>query len=223
LLLADLHLKKRLAPAYDHLLARVHCNPPDLILLAGDIVHDRTDHRRALPALRTLVGSLVCGLGIFAVLGNHDGALLPQNLSDSKLKFLDGQMLRFAENDPVVEVIGVPGPFRDNLTAKFLCSIGPKPAGAFRIVLGHYPDALPRILSLQADLFLAGHTHGGQICLPGGVPILRHDTLPRELCRGVHRIGGTCVVVSRGVGYAGIPLRLFCPAEVVEIVLKSEM
>jgi predicted MPP superfamily phosphohydrolase len=67
---------------------------------------------------------------------------------------------------------------------------------------------------------LAGHTHGGQACLPGGIPIIRHDTLPRRYCRGVNRLFDTWLVVSRGMGFATRQFRVFCPAEVVELVLR---
>jgi predicted MPP superfamily phosphohydrolase len=92
-----------------------------------------------------------------------------------------------------------------------------------RIVLSHYPDALVKLQALDVtpDLHFAGHTHGGQVCLPGRVPILRHDTLPRRYCTGVHRFGDTWLVVSRGMGYSTYPIRVFCPAEVVEVVLKA--
>ena len=89
-----------------------------------------------------------------------------------------------------------------------------------RIVLAHYPDLITSSAAMRPDLYLAGHTHGGQICLPGGRAILTHDHLPRHLCKGAHELGdGTCLVVNRGLGFATIPLRMFCPAEVIEIVL----
>ena len=89
-----------------------------------------------------------------------------------------------------------------------------------RIVLSHFPDHLPRVqYALQPDLFLAGHTHGGQVCLPGGWPILRHDTMPRRLCSGIHWVERTWLVANRGFGFSGMQLRLFCPAEVLDLRL----
>jgi predicted MPP superfamily phosphohydrolase len=54
------------------------------------------------------------------------------------------------------------------------------------------------------------------------VPIITHAKLPRRLCRGIHRVGDTWLVVNRGLGYSGIPLRVLCPSEVVELVLQGE-
>ncbi len=58
--------------------------------------------------------------------------------------------------------------------------------------------------------------------MPGGIPIIKHDTLPRRHCSGVHRFGDSWLVVSRGMGFSSYPIRIFCPAEVVEVVIKSK-
>jgi len=86
-------------------------------------------------------------------------------------------------------------------------------AGRPRIVLAHYPDQIMYLGHWQSDLYLAGHTHGGQICLPGSRPITKHDRLPRKMCVGLHRVGETWLHVTRGLGWTGIPLRTFAPAE----------
>jgi uncharacterized protein len=75
---------------------------------------------------------------------------------------------------------------------------------------------------LSPDLILSGHTHGGQVCLPGGYPLITHDALPRAYASGVHRIGQSWLVVSRGMGFAQFCLRLFCPAETLEIRLTTD-
>jgi predicted MPP superfamily phosphohydrolase len=106
------------------------------------------------------------------------------------------------------------------LDVDFVNSIPARRSGALRIVLSHFPDQLLRTRSLAPDLFLAGHTHGGQICLPGGWPILRHDSLPRRLCKGIHQVEKTWLVVGRGLGTTNLHIRLFCPPEVLEIQLK---
>jgi hypothetical protein len=121
--------------------------------------------------------------------------------------------------DAQLELIGLPGVDRRDVTQQVLNSFPRREHGVPRIVLSHFPDTLRRAVALRPDVFLAGHTHGGQICLPGRWPILRHDSLPRRLCTGVHRAASTWLVVSRGLGFTNIPLRVFCPTEVVELVL----
>jgi predicted MPP superfamily phosphohydrolase len=70
-------------------------------------------------------------------------------------------------------------------------------------------------------VYLAGHTHGGQICGPGGLALTWNDSMARRYCKGVHRYRDTWLVVSRGMGFSQLPLRLFCPPEAIEIRLRS--
>ena len=87
--------------------------------------------------------------------------------------------------------------------------------------MSHYPEHIRRTRHLEPDLFLAGHTHGGQVCLPGGHPDHHPQQAPPPLLRGVHRVDGTWLVVNHGLGFSGLPLRVLCPAEVVELTLQS--
>jgi predicted MPP superfamily phosphohydrolase len=103
-----------------------------------------------------------------------------------------------------------------------IARIPSKGENTLRIAMSHYPDALRRIGRLEADLFLTGHTHGGQICLPGRIPIIKHDSLPRPYCTGVHRVDDTWLVVNRGIGFTTLPIRVFCPSEVIEIKVLSD-
>ena len=83
-------------------------------------------------------------------------------------------------------------------------------------------DAIHRLGRLRPDVMLAGHTHGGQISLPGRVPIFKHDSLPRHMCQGVHETENGVLVVSRGIGHTVLPIRLFAPPQVIELVLERE-
>jgi uncharacterized protein len=90
------------------------------------------------------------------------------------------------------------------------------------IALSHFPSHAVALAHAGVDLVLAGHTHGGQVCLPGGIPLITHDVLPRRFARGAHRLAQTWLVTSRGCGFSKYPIRVFCPAEAIEIVLVSE-
>ncbi|HQH26603.1 MAG TPA: metallophosphoesterase [Oligoflexia bacterium] len=92
-----------------------------------------------------------------------------------------------------------------------------------RIFLAHNPDSvlLPNADMLSGtDLVLCGHTHGGQICLPGGKPILTH-THQRHHVAGLSMFHSTPVYVSRGVGQGILPIRMFCPPEITLVTLKK--
>jgi hypothetical protein len=132
---------------------------------------------------------------------------------------LDDHHERIEHNAATIEIVGLRGTDRDDLNRDFLRSLPPKAPKSIRIILSHQPDNARHLESVEPDLILSGHTHGGQICLPGGRPILTHDSLPRRFASGAHRFGPTWLVVSRGLGYSTIPARLFCPPEIVEIKL----
>jgi predicted MPP superfamily phosphohydrolase len=219
--LTDTHLKFHWWPAYDDLIERVRANPPDLILFTGDFVEHKWKQKRTLPILQRLIDGLTARLGAWGILGNHDGDLLLPHLVTFKLHLINRARTIVEANGDAIELIGIPGVNRLDLDEEFLNVLPPRDPRRLRIVLQHYPDQILRTKDLQADVVLAGHTHGGQICLPGGLPIMTHDSLPRQYCKGVHRFGESWLVVSRGMGFASIPVRLFCPPQAIEIVLTK--
>jgi hypothetical protein len=219
--LTDFHLRNRRDDGYDDLVQRIAQKAPDLILFTGDFVDDRYDYRDGLPHIKNLVNQMNARLGFVGILGNHDGDLLGAALGELKITLIDHRRLCLTSGNATLELIGVAGVDRQDLDLPFLRSIGPKAPGAVRIALSHYPDSLRKTQFLDWDLFLCGHTHGGQVCLPGGYPLMRHDSFPRRLCTGIHRAYGTWLVANRGLGYSSrLQLRLFCPAEVIEIRLS---
>ncbi|MDP9173845.1 MAG: metallophosphoesterase [Planctomycetota bacterium] len=218
--LTDFHLRGNLDRGYQHLIARVRQKPPDIILFTGDFVDDRFDYRKGLPQVRELVKSLPSRLGFYAILGNHDGDLLGAALSDLNITLVDHRQISLKAGLATLELIGVAGVDRLDMDLHWLRNLEKKTDRTVRIAMSHYPDTLEKSEFLKPDLFLCGHTHGGQICLPGGAPIFRHDSLPRRLCTGIHRAFGTWLIVNRGMGYSsGLRMRLFCPAEAIEITL----
>ena len=220
--LTDLHLRRTWRAELDEIIKRTHDSPPHLIVFTGDFVDDKRDHRPALPLVEKLVRELRATHGMFAVLGNHDGDLLGPRLAAWGVRVITHQRVEAVINDAAIELIGLPGPDRLDLSDRFIHSVPPRRAGVPRIVLSHYPDLIRPAAALQADLYVAGHTHGGQMCLPSERALMTHDTLPRPLCKGANDVDGTCLLVNRGLGFTTIPARVFCPAEVIEIVLKKD-
>jgi len=70
------------------------------------------------------------------------------------------------------------------------------------------------------DLHLSGHTHGGQICLPGGIPLIRNGNCPKEMIAGAWRYGKMHGYTSRGTGCCGVAARFFCPPEITVHTLR---
>jgi hypothetical protein len=220
--LSDLHLRPRWMRAYDHLIDGLRASPPDLVLITGDFVEHRMDFRRTLPTLARFVAQVPSRLGVYAILGNHDGDLLGPRLLDWGVTIASGRTARLESPDAALELVGVPSVSRLDPIEPFVESLPRRQPSVPRIVLAHYPDACHKLRPLDADLILCGHTHGGQVCLPGGFPLITHDSLPRRMSKGVHELeGGTLLAVNRGFGFATMQVRVCCPAEVIELRLRS--
>lgn len=217
--LSDFHARGKWDKAYDDLIQRVSAHPPDIILFTGDFVDCKTDHRPGLPIARKLINQLHSRLGTVAILGNHDSAVAQGHAHELNVNLIDHRRLLVPVGSANLEVIGIGGVDREELNHAFMQSIGPKAPSHLRIILSHFPDSIRHSQFLRPDLYLCGHTHGGQVCFPNRLPILRHDSLPHRLCSGIHRGYGTWMVANRGLGYSGFQLRIFCPAEVIEIRL----
>jgi hypothetical protein len=219
--LSDLHTRETWHAAYDVLIDAVQDAKADLVLITGDFVDDKLDHTSAVPTITKLVSGLTAQIGVFGIMGNHDTLAFEPRLAQTHLTLLNGQRQVVHRNGCSIELIGMPGAERDDLTPDWLTAMArhERAPGVPRIVLAHDPDHLRLMRPLRPDVLLAGHTHGGQICLPGGIPIIRHDSLPRRHARGVHLIDGTWLVNHRGFGYTSLSLRVFCPSEVIEIEL----
>jgi predicted MPP superfamily phosphohydrolase len=217
--ITDLHLKKFWSEVYDELIERVRKESPDLLLLTGDFIDHKRRPAPAAPTVRRLVSALKARRGVFGILGNHDRYHLRPYLDGIGLTLLDKESRLIDVDGAQLELLALPGVDRRHLTPQVLNSYPARIPGVPRLVLAHFPDHLRKAVQLHPDVYFAGHTHGGQICLPNGFAPLRHDSLPRRLCKGVHRAGNTWLVVSRGMGFTGVPFRIFCPAEVIEVTL----
>ena len=211
-LLADLHVgtwstsTARLA----RVVAQVNAARPDLVLIAGDLLpgHTPIDPAVAQRSLAPLAG-LRARLGVVAVPGNHDhwtmpgglGAVLPRGVTLLANDAVRRGPLAIAGVDDGYTHHGRPGATLAKVRAL---------AGA-RIVLEHDPDLAPA-LPRDMPLLLAGHTHCGQVVLPGHgpvEPVIRHL---RYGC-GAVRDPGRLTVVTAGIGTSVAPFRLFAPAD----------
>ncbi|MCS7033228.1 MAG: metallophosphoesterase [Phycisphaerae bacterium] len=217
--LSDLHLTGRWYAAHEALLARIAQADADLICFTGDLVENRWNPRPALNNARRFMEHLRSRLGTFAILGNHDGDLLAPYLARWNCHLLHPGVAELRWKGAKVEIIGLCCVARTDLRDRWIRSIPPRRPDGLRIVLSHFPDHIHRLAALQPDLVLAGHTHGGQVCLPGGRAVLTHDSLPTSMAAGIYSICGTRLVISRGVGFATFPIRLFSPPEVCELTL----
>src|SRR5205809_591544 len=120
----DFHLHRFWKEPYDELLRRIAADEPDLLLSGGDYVEDKRDHRPALPMALRMVRGFRAKLGVFGILGNHDLHRMEPHLRRTPMDLIDGarREIPFGDDGTVIEIIGLPGVDRDELTEDFLYS-----------------------------------------------------------------------------------------------------
>ena len=194
---------------------------PDALLLGGDFVeHDA----RQIDWVAPLLGAVPAPAGRYAVLGNHDcwtdARQITGALSDAGVQVLVNRNVRLPVPYEDVWVCGLDDPLggRPDPTATL------RGAWGTRILLMHSPSALVEVGNERFELALCGHTHGGQIALPGGTPIvLPKGALCRRYARGRHELeAGRTVIVSCGVGCSGLPLRLFADPDILVCDIRTD-
>jgi predicted MPP superfamily phosphohydrolase len=96
------------------------------------------------------------------------------------------------------------------------------PHDAFSILISHTPEIYKQAAHAGFDLLLGGHTHGGQICLPGGIPITLDSVLPRYMASGPWRYHDMIGYTSVGAGSSVVPVRFNCPPEITLHRLQAQ-
>lgn len=193
--------------------------PVDLCVLTGDYrFYSAGPFEQILPAFRALVARVEARHGVVAVLGNHDGADMVAPLEATGVRLLVNETLSLARGGANLHVTGTDDVHYFETEAAG-AALARTPAG-FKIALVHSPE----IADLAADsgfhLYLTGHTHGGQICLPGGRPIITQLRRFRGKASGLWRHGAVQGYTSTGVGISGLPVRFNCRGEVARITLR---
>lgn len=182
---------------------------PDLVVFTGDVVNHAS---LAAPAAAYLKGFEAEGK--YFVSGDVDGVLdLPRFLAAAGFTFLDGRTITQTVRGARLALSGVA--VGDAWDRGLLTQLARQTHGAdARLLLSHRPDVLFAARDLGFDVLFAGHTHGGQVCLPWFGPIVTLSRVARSIAAGgVHALVSTTIVVSRGLGWEGhiAPrVRLFC-------------
>jgi len=194
--------------------AALRAAAPDVLLLGGDFV---TFAPSEVDWLAHELGSIPAPLGRFALLGNHDywpdGPYIVRRLEAAGIRVLTNSNMRLEPPFDNVWICGID----DHWCGRPDAAAALSGADGIRVVLMHAPSGLLDLGGERFDLALCGHTHGGQLALPGGVPIVvPHGRLSRRYSRGRHEVGdGRTLVVSVGLGCVVLPLRLFADPEIV--------
>ena len=210
--LADLHVRKE-GPRERKLPGMVRALEPDLILHTGDLFGKR---QGVEPVLTSLLDSW--NIPQYACRGNLDGMGAFRNVLDrAGVMALDGRPIIQEVNGARLRILGFPSGHEAGM-AHVLKDVQDD---AFNIVLYHHPEGFPCTWDTATDLMLAGHTHGGQVCLPLYGALITMDRFGKRWESGRFEENGVTLIVSRGIGCEPhVPeVRFWCPPEVVVIDL----
>ena len=161
--------------------------------------------RRLLAAIKTPV---------YAVLGNHDFIEMAADLEAMGVRMLFNESVPITREGETIWLAGVDDPHSYEV-ANLKKAARKIPRQAVSILLSHSPEIYKDAASHGFAFMLSGHTHGGQICLPGGVMVLKNSRCARRVCSGAWQQGAMIGYTSRGTGSSGLAARFNCPAEIV--------
>ena len=155
---------------------------------------------------------------VYGVLGNHDRYKMAETLSNAGVHMLINDSTTITRGDSRIHIAGIDdshyyGADDIELAQSAITD------GEFRIVVAHSPEPFRQIAASGAHLQLSGHTHGGQVCLPGGRAVVTSSSVPYRVVKGRWSHAGMQGYTSRGVGASGVPVRFFCRPEITVITL----
>jgi hypothetical protein len=196
----------------DRAVRLIMAEAPDLIVLGGDYV-TWGDRRFVLPVAEALA-PLTAQYGVFAILGNHDDDRdMPAALAAKGFAVLRDARTRLTVRGETLDLAGIRfWTHRMTDIAYVLRGAAPNV-----FLLAHTPKRLAEAAALGVPLVLSGHTHGGQIVLPGIGAVAAREF---PVIAGAGRRDNTTIFVSRGVGTVYVPVRLNCPPEVALLTLQ---
>lgn len=228
--ITDLHIE-RLTQREERVLRIVKDTKPDLIVITGDYVNlsynqDPTTHAH----VRELLSQLSAPYGVYATLGSPT-----VDLRQEVIPIFDGLPIQLLRHDCEMIPLGQGSELvllgmdcthhlpTDRRRLDLLMTNIPKQA--LRLFLYHSPELMPEAVQQGIDLYLCGHTHGGQVRLPIIGPLLTSSQLGRRYVMGLYREGCTHLYVSRGIGLEGLSaprVRFLAPPEITLITLQGK-
>ena len=226
--ITDLHVE-RMTRREDKVLELAREAKPDVIVISGDYVNlSYNRDPETLRQVRHLLSQLSAPYGVYATLGSP-----PVDLRETVVPIFDGlrnvTLLRHGwqrldmKNNRSLTILGMD--CSHDLPAdagRFARLVKDAPADAPQLFVYHSPELMPQASQHEIDLFVCGHTHGGQVRLPLVGPILTSSQLGRRFVMGLYKLGRTTLFVSRGIGLEGLSaprVRFMCPPEVTLITI----
>jgi len=216
--LSDIHLHPFIQIDFvQQVVTKANALLPDLVVLTGDYVLHQAE---SIFELGPVLASLNARYGVFTILGNHDlwtnRQVVKQGLAEAGLPVLHNEGMSLAVGQGRLYLAGVDDGWsgQPDLNA----ALARRPSDIFTILLAHEPDLADQFAQDgRISLQLSGHSHGGQVRLPGlGAPVL--PFLGKKYDQGLYKVKEMQLYTTRGIGLT-VPIRLNCPPEITELTL----
>ena len=229
--ISDLHVE-RLTRRETRVLELIDAAQPDVIVITGDFLNlSYNNDPESMAQVRGLLAKIHAPHGVFAVLGSP-----PVDLPEIAAEHFDGTEITLLRHDARTLDLGdgrrltllgmdcTHDMAYDQHQFSQLAAQIPADAGA-TVLLYHSPEMMPFVQNFDVDLYLCGHTHGGQVRVPGYGALITSAITGKRYEMGRYDENGTTLYVSRGIGLEGLSaprLRLFCPPEMTLVTLRGK-
>jgi len=218
--LGDFHFDGRIAIA-EAIAQEVAKHDVDLVAYTGDSIFDDAVPYEAMYACaRQVFGAVSSRHGILACLGNNDYSDFVAPLNEMGLHWLTNEHTRLERGDAALYVAGVDDPHR-YCAADLDSALAGAPVGASTILLAHTPELAAAAAARGVAVYLTGHTHGGQLCLPGGAALYKNCRCPRDQVKGAWGLGMMAGYTTPGLGCTAVNVRYNCPPAISLITLRQ--
>jgi len=217
--LSDLHADMN-EGAMNQVVSLVKETSCDVCILTGDYRGQTFGPFEATLAEMARVRSAIKGT-VYGVLGNHDTIRLLPGLEGLGIRVLMNESETIERRGHHIHFVGIDDAhfYRMDNIEKAITGI---PPDEFTILISHTPEIYRQAAYANFNVLISGHTHGGQICLPGGIPITLSSVLPRRMGAGAWKYHEMAGYTSVGAGSSSVPVRFNCPPEITLHHLRSE-
>jgi predicted MPP superfamily phosphohydrolase len=192
----------------------------DLCVFTGDYkVNVHGTYLHVVPAMRKVVTALSAKDGILATLGNHDTVFFVNHFEEMGVRVLANETVSLHRENESIHITGTDDPhyYYTPMADEALEAV----QEGFKVALIHTPELYDLAADHGYSLYLAGHTHGGQITFPNQRPLLKHLNNGRHLAKGLWQHKGLTGYTSNGAGTSGIPIRFNTRGEITLFTLLS--
>ncbi len=214
--LSDLHFGC-IPEIEDIILKQLNNREVDICLITGDYLNGiHVPINSAIESLRKITKGIKSRHGFLGILGNHDTCHMVTPMEELGIRLLINEDYRLYKGSDCIQFIGTDDVhyYYTDQALHAMEKAGPD----FSIALVHSPEIYDLAEEMGINLYLCGHTHGGQVCMPGGTPLITHLNRGKDFYSGHWRYRNMQGITSDGVGTSGIPVRFNTQGEL--LILK---